>query len=122
MLALLGFCIAFAVANHVLSSQKLNGGWKLFLHASITLGSFLAFIYAPLVGDGKYQAGNVGYKAPNILVMIGIFAIVYAVAYGIYLIISSKMKATQNTKKEYKPVYNKKNKESEYNPMFKDKK
>ena len=74
----------------------------------------------PLVGDGKYH--STGYKAPNILVIIGIFAIVYAAGYGIYIIISSRIKSTKNEKKEYRPVYNKKNKESEYNPMFKDKK
>jgi len=107
MLMLLGFCIIFSIANTALSNDKLNGLYKLLLHAALTLGGFFTLIYAPMNADNKYQAKLNGteYVPVNIFVAIGLVVIVYAVCYGIYAAIASKKNKKKNTKSEYKSVY-----------------
>ncbi len=103
MLFTLGFCVIFAIANSFLPLEKLNGFWKLIIHAGLTVGGFLALIYAPMVADGKHQSPE--YTAPNVFVALGIVIVLYAIGYGIYFAISSKKAKKKNTKSEYKSLY-----------------
>lgn len=103
MLFALGFCLMFAIANSVLPSENLNGFWKLVIHAGLTIGGFLALVYAPMVADCKHQSPE--YTAPNVFVALGIVIVLYAIGYGIYFTISSKKAKKKNTKSEYKSLY-----------------
>ena len=107
LLLIMGFCIVFAIANSLLSSDKLNGFYKLLLHAAITIGGFFSLIYAPMIADNKYQAQLNGtvYVPVNIFVAIGLVIFVYAIAYGTYSIIASAKGKKKNAKAEYKSVY-----------------
>lgn len=106
-LMLLCFCIMFSMANRLLSAKNLNGIAKLLLHFLLTIAAFLIFIYAPLVGDEKYRASlrGVTYKPLNIFAIIGVFIFIYAIAYGIYFVISSKKAKKENVKSEYQSLY-----------------
>lgn len=106
-LMLLCFCLMFSIANSVLSSDKLNSIAKLILHYTITLAAFYIFIYAPMVGDGKYYASLTGseYKPFNVFAIQGLFTIIYAIAYGVYFVISSKKAKKENVKSEYQSLY-----------------
>jgi len=107
MLFVLGFCIVFSIANSFLSSDKLNGFYKLIIHGVLTIGGFFSLIYAPMTADGKYQASLNGlqYSGTNVFVAIGLVVVVYAICYGIYAAIASKKNKKKNTKSEYKSVY-----------------
>ena len=107
MLFILGYCIVFSMANSFLSFDKIDGFWKLILHAVFTIGGFFALIYAPMNADNSYQLSlqDKQYVPSNIFVVIGLVIIVYAIGYGIYFIISSKVSKKKNAKEEYKSVY-----------------
>ena len=106
-LMMLGFCIIFAIANRILASEKINGWIKLLSHFALTAAAFFIFIYAPMVADGKYRAGlaNVTYKPLNLMVVIGLFIFVYAIAYGIYFAIATRKAKKKNVKSEYRSLY-----------------
>ena len=106
-LMLLCFCIMFSIANRILASKSLNGIAKLFLHYCLSIAAFLIFIYAPIVGDGKYYASLSGasYKPLNIFAIVGFVTFIYAIAYGIYFAISSKKAKKENVKSEYQSLY-----------------
>lgn len=131
MLALLAFCLCFALANRILVSKKSNGLVRSLTHIVLTLGAFFSFVYAPLVGDAKYQAelNDTTYEEINVFVIFAFAAVIYAIGYGIYFAITRSISKSQNAKKTYKPIYSekeikgKKNKQdTEYTPLFKGKK
>ena len=107
MLFILCFCLVFSIANSFLSSDKLNGFYKLLIHGILTIGGFFSLIYAPMTADVKYQASLNGlqYSGANIFVAIGLVVIIYAVCYGTYSAIASKKNKKKNTRSEYKSVY-----------------
>ena len=107
MLLLFGFCITMAIANTILPSEKLNGFAKLLIHAAFTYAGFFLLIFAPMEADNKHQAALAGgtYTPLNVFVMIGMVTVVYAICYGIWAAIHSKVSKKKNTKSEYKSLY-----------------
>ena len=107
MLLLFGFCITMAIANTILPSEKLNGFAKLLIHAAFTYAGFFLLIFAPMEADNKHHAALLGttYTPINIFVMIGMLTVVYAICYGTWAAIHSKVSKKKNTKSEYKSLY-----------------
>lgn len=107
MLLLFGFCIVMSIANTILPSEKLNGFAKLIIHAAFTYAGFFLLIFAPMEADNKYHASLAGidYQEMNVMVVIGMVTIIYAICYGIWAAIHSKVTKKKNTKSEYKSLY-----------------
>ena len=110
MLLLYAFCITIAIANTILPSEKLNGFLKLIIHAVFTYAGFFLLIFAPMEADNKYHASLSGieYEPINIMVIIGMVTIIYAICYGTWAAIHSKISKKKNTKSEYKSLYSSK--------------
>ncbi|MBE6626189.1 MAG: DUF3021 domain-containing protein [Ruminococcaceae bacterium] len=104
------YSLALSAANSFLFSSKMKLFSRLALHFIFTaLVFFICFVFI-----GGYKA-NLG----SVLVIVGLYLVIYAVVGGAVALIRSILKADENDKKEYKKVYEKK---QDYNSLFGGKK
>ena len=102
MLALFSFTVVFAIA--VYKQFRINEALRLAINYVLIVGSFMIFIFLPLVVEN--QAFYPAYISPNPVIAAVLVSIPYFIVYGICRI-SSKGKDKEKAKKEYKPVYKK---------------
>ncbi len=103
MLAVFAFVLSFA--NNFYRIDGMGELLRLGLHFILTVIGFFVCVYSPYSAEAESH----GYKFPseNALVIMILFAVLYFIAYGIYKLVRTLRKKSNEKKEEYIPVYKK---------------
>ena len=98
------FCVVVSFAIRIYAQYPINEGLRLLLNYVLIMGSFMLFVFLPMVAENAHYTE--GYAAPNPFVAVLILSVPYFLVYGVYRLISDRGEK-KKAKEEYKPVYNK---------------
>lgn len=98
-LGLLGFAVCAAGAG-LIRRSSLSGGIRLLLHATVSLGGALLFVYLPLARLQQHRSAQV-------LLWLLLFTLLYVAGLVIYLALTSRRRRTQNQTQPYSSQFRK---------------
>ena len=98
------FCVVVSFAIRIYAQYPINEGLRLLLNYVLIMGSFMLFVFLPMVAENAHYTE--GYAAPNPFVAVLILSVPYFLVYGVYRLISDRGEK-KKAKEEYKPVYKK---------------
>jgi hypothetical protein len=103
-LMLIFFSFVLMVSVQVYKQFQTNEGLRVLINYVLAIGSFMLFVFWPMVAEN--QAYNPNYPIPSPIITVALISVPYFVIYGVSRLISSGRKK-EEAKKEYKPVYKK---------------
>ncbi len=103
LLAIFAFVLSFA--NAFYKAESLNEWIRLGVHFILATLGFFVCIYTPIASEAEANGSKL--PSENALVVMGLFAALYLVIYGIYRLVRMIVKKQKAKKEDYMPVYKK---------------